>query len=453
MSRMSRADRTTGARTRRPQSRAKTLTNAALIAVLALTGAGTWWYLHPASAQAGTTATVRTATATVAAVSSTISAQGNIAAAATSSPAFAVSGTVATVATVDVKVGDVVTVGQRLGTLDTGPLDDAVTQAQAKVTSAKQQVTTASLQLTAAKQSLADAQTALATTTTSPTGTTTTKGTESQVMSAKAQVSSATSQVATAAAAVTQAKSDLATAQGDVAKAVLTAPIAGTVTAVGATVGSTVGNGSSGSSGSSTASASSTVSSGFATIADLTVLTTSASFAEADAAHLSVGQVAAVTFPAVPDASATAKVTSISPTGTTTNGVVTYAATVTLDAAPAGVRLGQTADVTVTTAEVTDAVTLPSNAVTVGMVAADGTTSGTVRIVAADGTTTATAVTIGLQGDSTTQIVSGVAAGDKVVVSLDTAVGTTTTNQQLRGSFGGAGAFPGGGFTGSRNGG
>jgi macrolide-specific efflux system membrane fusion protein len=450
MSRMSRADRTTGARTRRPQSRAKTLTNAALIAVLALTGAGTWWYLHPASAQAGTTATVRTATATVAAVSSTISAQGNIAAAATSSPAFAVSGTVATVATVDVKVGDVVTVGQRLGTLDTGPLDDAVTQAQAKVTSAKQQVTTASLQLTAAKQSLADAQTALATTTTSPTGTTTTKGTESQVMSAKAQVSSATSQVATAAAAVTQAKSDLATAQGDVAKAVLTAPIAGTVTAVGATVGSTVGNGSS---GSSTASASSTVSSGFATIADLTVLTTSASFAEADAAHLSVGQVAAVTFPAVPDASATAKVTSISPTGTTTNGVVTYAATVTLDAAPAGVRLGQTADVTVTTAEVTDAVTLPSNAVTVGMVAADGTTSGTVRIVAADGTTTATAVTIGLQGDSTTQIVSGVAAGDKVVVSLDTAVGTTTTNQQLRGSFGGAGAFPGGGFTGSRNGG
>jgi macrolide-specific efflux system membrane fusion protein len=450
MSRMSRADRTTGARTRRPQSRAKTLTNAALIAVLALTGAGTWWYLHPASAQAGTTATVRTATATVAAVSSTISAQGNIAAAATSSPAFAVSGTVATVATVDVKVGDVVTVGQRLGTLDTGPLDDAVTQAQAKVTSAKQQVTTASLQLTAAKQSLADAQTALATTTTSPTGTTTTKGTESQVMSAKAQVSSATSQVTTAAAAVTQAKSDLATAQGDVAKAVLTAPIAGTVTAVGATVGSTVGNGSS---GSSTASASSTVSSGFATIADLTVLTTSASFAEADAAHLSVGQVAAVTFPAVPDASATAKVTSISPTGTTTNGVVTYAATVTLDAAPAGVRLGQTADVTVTTAEVTDAVTLPSNAVTVGMVAADGTTSGTVRIVAADGTTTATAVTIGLQGDSTTQIVSGVAAGDKVVVSLDTAVGTTTTNQQLRGSFGGAGAFPGGGFTGSRNGG
>ena len=117
-------------------------------------------------------------------------------------------------------------------------------------------------------------------------------------------------------------------------------------------------------------------------------------------------------------------------------------------------RLGQTADVTVTTAQAANVVTLPSNAVTVGAVAADGTTSGTVRIVAADGTTTATAVTVGLQGDSSTQIVSGVAAGDKVVVSLDTAVGTTTTNlQQLRNGLGGAGAFQGGGFTGSRNGG
>jgi macrolide-specific efflux system membrane fusion protein len=189
----------------------------------------------------------------------------------------------------------------------------------------------------------------------------------------------------------------------------------------------------------------------------VTALTTSASFAEADAAKLSVGQVAAVTFPAVPSASATAEVTSISPTGTTSNGVVTYAATITLDSPPAGVRLGQTADVTVTTAQVADVVTLPSNAVTVGTAAADGTTTGTgtVRIVAADGTTTTTAVTIGLQGDSTTQIVSGVAAGDKVVVSLDTAVGTTSTSlQQLRNSFGGAGAFPGGGgLAGGRNGG
>ena len=190
------------------------------------------------------------------------------------------------------------------------------------------------------------------------------------------------------------------------------------------------------------------------TVADTSVLTTAASFAEADAAKLSVGQVAAVTFPAVPNVSATAKVTAISPTGTTSNGVVTYAATITLDSAPAGVRLGQTAAVTVTTAQAADAVTLPSNAVTIGTVAADGTTTGTVRIVAADGTTTTTAVAVGLQGDSTTQIVSGVSAGDKVVVSLDTAVGTSSNSlQQLRNSFGGAGTGGGTGFGGARNGG
>ena len=154
-----------------------------------------------------------------------------------------------------------------------------------------------------------------------------------------------------------------------------------------------------------------TTSNGFVTIADMTVLTTSAAFAEVDAAQLSVGQVAAVTFPAVDGATAPAKVTSISPTGTATNSVVTYAATITLDSAPAGVRLGQTADVTVTTAQATGAITLPSNSVTVAAAAADGTTTGTVSLRAADGTTTVTTVTIRVQGGRTTTITSQLGGG------------------------------------------
>ena len=154
----------------------------------------------------------------------------------------------------------------------------------------------------------------------------------------------------------------------------------------------------------------------------------------------------------------TAKVTAISPTGTATNSVVTYAATITLDSVPAGVRLGQTANVAVTTSEAIGVVAVPSNAVTVGVAGAgaDGTTTGTVQLRAADGATTAKTVTVGVQGDSTTEIKSGVSAGDQVVVSLDTAVGTTTATTQLGGTSGGisgGGGVPAGGLSGARPGG
>ena len=168
-------------------------------------------------------------------------------------------------------------------------------------------------------------------------------------------------------------------------------------------------------------------------------MTVSAAFAEADAAKLSVGQVADVTFPAVSGVSVTAKVTAIAPTGTTTNSVVTYPATITLDSVPAGVRLGQTADVSVTTASASGVLYLPSQAVTVGAADGSGTTSGTVTVVGADGSQTLTQVVVGVQGDSTTQIVSGVKAGDKALISLDTAIGTTTTT--TLGGFGGGGGF------------
>ena len=80
---------------------------------------------------------------------------------------------------------------------------------------------------------------------------------------------------------------------------------------------------------------------------------------------------------------------------------------------------------------------------------AGGTTTGTVSLLAADGTTTVTTVTVGVQGGSTTEIVSGVSEGDEVVVSLDTAVGTTTTTTQQGGMPSGmSGGMPTGGFAG-----
>ncbi len=431
--------------------------NSALVGVLALMGGGTWYALHPSSASADSATTARTATVATGDVKATISASGNLAAATTANEKFSTSGTIATIA---VSVGDVVTAGQVLATLDATDAQNAVTQAEASVSAAEQQRTTANLQLTAAKQSLAEAQTALATTVTSTdpttgTTTTTTKGSESQVTSAKAQVSSATSQVTQANAQVTSAEAALATAKADLAGTTLTASMPGTVTAVNGAVGDSSGGSSSGSTGTSSSTSSSTTSTGLITIADTSVFTVSAAFAEADAAQLSVGQVADVTFPAVPGVTATAKVTAISPSGTTTNSVVTYAATITLDSAPAGVRLGQTADVSVTTASASGVLYLPSQAVTVGTTdAASGTTSGTVTLVGADGSRTVTQVVVGVQGDSTTQIVSGVKAGDKALISLDTAIGTTTSTTTTGGLSGlSGGGMPAGGFPGGAPGG
>jgi len=436
------------------------LINGALVGVLALIGGGTWFALRPASATgSSSTGTVRTATATTGTVQATISAQGNIEAATTASPAFSVSGTVKTV---DVGVGDTVKKGQLLGTLDPADLEDAVTQAKEQLTSAKQQLSTATLQRTSAQQSVDEATAAYAdiTTTTDPkTGTTTTsrRGTQSQITSAKAQLSSARGQVSSATSSVTQAETALATAEAAVGKATLTAPISGVITAVSSTVGSSVsvGGASSGAAASSTAASSatasttsaSTTSSGFVTIDDPATLQVRASFAEADAAQLSVGQAASVTFPAVTDVTATAKVTAIAPTGTTSNGVVTYAGTVTLDKRPEGVRLGQTASVSVTTAKATKVVSVPSNAVTVGTIT-NGKTAGTVTVVAADGTQKVTNVTIGVQGDTSTEISSGLTVGDKVVISLDTSVGAVTSNQSGLGGIGGGFNGPPSGFGG-----
>ena len=86
---------------------------------------------------------------------------------------------------------------------------------------------------------------------------------------------------------------------------------------------------------------------GFVTIADTTQMTMTASIAEADIADVAVGQLADVTFPALDDVATTATVTAIAPTATASNSVVTYATTITLDSIPEGLRLGQTASVTI----------------------------------------------------------------------------------------------------------
>jgi len=383
----------------------------AAVIVVALVVAGILLFKPFSATNASATGTQLTGTVQQGTVSSTISANGAIAEVRDVSANFGVSGTIASV---DVAVGQTVTAGQTLGTLDTTDL-----QATAN---------TDYTALVYANQDLAAVQ--------------------AQPGAQVSQINQAKQQVAQARATYNQAKANLA-------KATLTAPIAGLVTAVNGEVGATsggAGGGSNSSSGSST---------DFVTIADVSSYIVKANIAEADIAKVTVGQAATVSFPALTGITATAKVTSISPTASSSNSVVTYATTITLDKLPDGVRLGQTAQVAITIASsASDALYVPAAAITT----VNGTS--TVKVVdAKTGKVVVTDVTLGVVGDEGTEIKTGLTAGEKIVIgtvsnSSTTGANTGTTGRNgTRGGFGGfggtGGTFPGGGnggFVGNRNG-
>ena len=170
-------------------------------------------------------------------------------------------------------------------------------------------------------------------------------------------------------------------------------------------------------------------------IQDLTKMDVTASFAEADATKIKEKQAATVTWNALSGTTAPAKVAAIDPSATTSNNVVTYGVTLSLDKVPAGVKVGQTVSVSVTTGSVADAIFVNSAAIT---------TVGSRHsvTVSANGAQEQRQVEIGLEGDQATQITSGVQAGEQVVV---------TTTSTTTGSNGG-GQFPGGGFGGIQGG-
>lgn len=231
-------------------------------------------------------------------------------------------------------------------------------------------------------------------------------------------------QIAQAKSSVDSAQVTVDTAQQDVADTTLVAPQAGVVLSVNGKVGETSGSGSSSTSTSSgaatsTASTASASATGFLTIANLSELAVDANIAEADADKIKLGQAATVTFPAN-GATATGSVTQITPQTTVTNNVVLYPVQISLDTAPAGISVGATATLAITTGSVTGVLEAPTAAInTLG----NRHTVTVHRGTGTDATDTVVPVEIGLSGDTTTEITSGVSEGDQLVLG---AGGTTT---------------------------
>jgi membrane fusion protein, macrolide-specific efflux system len=288
------------------------------------------------------------------------------------------------VTAVHVAVGDHVTKGEVLATADT---EDLASQ----IVDARRAADSAALQLKQAKADKADAS-----------------GTGAK---RQAQIG-----VYNAESADAKARSDLAALLALREHTTITAPADGVVTAVAISSGADAPD-----------AAAITMLSG--------ALRVSTTVVESDIAAIQVGQEATVTLAAV-DATLRGKVVSIAPVGSDSggSGVVSFAVVVELDAPPANLRPGMSADISIVAASATNVLAIPSRALS----GAAG--SYTVRVVAADGTVSVRDVEVGLVTSSQAEIKSGLQAGERVVTGTSSSQNSTTT------VGGPAGAFPGGGF-------
>ncbi len=261
----------------------------------------------------------------------------------------------------------------------------------------------------------------------------------------------------------TSAQIAVDTANKNLASCRLAAPVSGTVTAVNAVVGGNAGSsgsavssassgssGTSGASGSATTSTASTSSSGLITISDTAHLQVIANFAESEIAAMKTGDTATFTFPALKtDPSAapvTGTITTIAQNAVTTNNVVSYPVTISIKNPPAVLRLGQSANISVTTATAKNALTVPTLAITT-------TGSRQTVNVLKDGTSTPVTITTGITDNGRTQVLTGLSAGDQVELPvISSTLDTGTTGRTGAGGFGGGG-FGGGGFGGGGGGG
>ncbi|HNS52832.1 MAG TPA: efflux RND transporter periplasmic adaptor subunit [Anaerolineae bacterium] len=205
-------------------------------------------------------------------------------------------------------------------------------------------------------------------------------------------------QLQLAQAQVAAAQATLEDAQATLQAATLIAPFDGTVVSVGADVGDLVSAGTA-----------------VITLADLTELRVMASIDETEISRVEIGQEVVISFDAFTGFTFQGKVLEVPLQGTVSQSIVTYQVPISLEGVEGvDVKSGMTANLTIVTGQVQDALLVPSLAVQQG-------DSGNIVLVE-DGTggTVETPVETGVNNGTYTQIVRGLNEGDRVVVVYDT---------------------------------
>jgi HlyD family secretion protein len=254
------------------------------------------------------------------------------------------------------------------------------------------------------------------------------------IENARTSVVSAQNQLATAGndrpddiraqeAQVADARAAVQVAQQDVDQTVITAPVAGTVTAINGTTGEVVSppsavtalapggtaplpatNG-----GTGTNAGSSTPGTGAFVVLDAAdPFQLVVPFEEADAARITPGQLVDVSVDALPDDRVTGRVASVAPAGQDLSGIVSYYATVVVEGGADRLRDGQTAEADVKVESVDNVLRVPTSAVRRD----DG--RPTVTVTGPDGTPVSMPFLAGLVGDDYVEVRSGLTAGDQV---------------------------------------
>jgi membrane fusion protein, macrolide-specific efflux system len=380
------------------------------LVVLVVAGGGVAWAMSRSSGSSS--ATTSLVAAAVNTVTSTVAASGTIAPAHEADLDFAVTGRVTKVA---VKAGDNVSKGQRLASVSRVALAASKDAAAATVTAAADKV------------------------------------------AADTSATSAT-QVASDKAALKAARSALQSAKTSLADAALRATISGTVISVDLTIGQQVSGGAS-SSGSGASSAATAAASSSSSASDSQVVITSAkSFVvnatvdDTEISQVHKGQAVAIT-PDGANAPVTGKVTSVSSVPTSSSGVVTFPVVVAVSGHPTGVYSGANATLSITTKKSIRALEIPTLAIKY--------TGSKATVQVKNGSTAVTrTITVGTMYGLETQVLSGIKAGDKVVVTIPAFARGLTGRTGTGGGFtfggggGGFGGFGGGGGTfGGRGGG
>jgi multidrug efflux pump subunit AcrA (membrane-fusion protein) len=195
-----------------------------------------------------------------------------------------------------------------------------------------------------------------------------------------------------------------------------------------------------GASGSGSSGSGSSSSSSFAVLSDLSSMQLVVPLSESEVLDVRDGQPATVTIEALEGLRLAAHVVSVATLPTSSSGVVSYDVTFQLDQLESGLKPGMsaTAEVVVKQAE---GVNVPTSAIT----------ADTVTVVH-DGTQTRRRVLTGLAGNSSTIVLSGLAAGEQIVLPVARSASTTSSllsrlgsrTGTLGGATGGLGGAGGG---------
>jgi multidrug efflux pump subunit AcrA (membrane-fusion protein) len=255
----------------------------------------------------------------------------------------------------------------------------------------------------------------------------------------------ATVSLPTAEANLLSAELSVKSARQEVRETTLTAPISGTIASISGSLGETVSGGSS-SGGDSEGSALGEESGGggseaFMVLAQVHKLKMEVSFSESDIGKVREGQTATVSVDSMEGVELAGEVTRVSVLPSEgSSSVVEYPATILVNQSAKGVRAGMSASAEVVVEQVKNAVTVPSEAIS-------SLGNGKTVTVEADGKEETKTVTTGLVGDENTEVISGLKAGEKLVLPETTVAtgGLGGTEEGESTGFPGGGAFPAGG--------